>query len=66
MPVVLCRCLARYEDDDPRKPVVLLAKGSGGLAELHTYLNEHSIAYGLIRTVRARARVPRARGADTH
>jgi len=35
--------------------VVLLAKGSGGLAELHSYLNEHSIAYGLIRTVRARA-----------
>jgi len=58
--VTLCRMLVRYEDDDASKPIVLMAKGSGGLTELHSHLNEDTVAYGFLRMVRPNAPLARA------
>jgi len=54
--------LVRYEDDDASKPIVLMAKGNGGLVELHSHLNEDSVAYGFLRMVRPNAQLSRIIG----
>ena len=45
-------CLAAYEDDDPKKPVVLVAKGSDGVLGMQAFLTPASVAYGFFRVVR--------------
>eukprot|EP00124_Ichthyophonus_hoferi_P005240 Ihof_evm1s711 gene=Ihof_evmTU1s711 len=42
--------LGSYEDDNVRKPVVLVAKGSEGLAEFVQNLNPAKVLYGILRT----------------
>jgi hypothetical protein len=46
------RCACKYEGDDVRKPVALLAKGSDGLAGLHAQFSPTAILYALLRKVR--------------
>jgi len=42
-------CIGKYEDDDVKKPVVLVDRGSGGVDEFSSYLASDSIAYALVR-----------------
>jgi hypothetical protein len=42
--------VAGYEGNNVQKPIVELAKGSGGLAEFTSQLQDDKILYGLCRT----------------
>ena len=42
--------LAEYQDNNIKKPLVVVNKGSGGIDDMKEYLNNEHIQYGLLRT----------------
>jgi hypothetical protein len=45
----VCRCVASYEDNDVKKPLILLGSGNEGLSALKEMLKTDIVAYGLLR-----------------
>ena len=48
---VVYRCVASYEDNDVKKPLILLGSGNEGLSALKEMLKSDIVAYGLLRVV---------------
>jgi hypothetical protein len=42
-------CLGKYENEDVKKSIVAVGKGSGGVSEMIEHLSPETIAYGLVR-----------------
>ena len=45
------RCAAGYQDNNPKKPVILLGSGAEGLSELPSVLQKDNVVYALLRVV---------------
>lgn len=48
----LCRCVARYEDDNVKKPVILIDSGPTTVEEVKDYFGEDKVVYVYVRLVR--------------